>query len=91
MILAPSPAVAVPAASVRASRGPSTALSAGYVPDGLTRKEYEQLKKKQGAEADAKRKKFAAQKSEVGAYPTIIAVRTGHNSRRSHGDYIISR
>ncbi|CAM9913005.1 unnamed protein product [Scytosiphon promiscuus] len=48
--------VAVPAARVTAARASSTAVSAGYVPDGLTAEQYEGMKKKK-ADAAAKRKK----------------------------------
>lgn len=58
-------AVAVPAARVAATRSSSTAVSAGYVPDGLTAQQWEDMKKKKEAAAAARKKEVKSKKFEV--------------------------
>lgn len=60
-------AVAVPAGRVSAARSSSTAVSAGgYVPDGLTAKQWEDMKKKKEVAAAKRKKEVAGKKFEVG-------------------------
>lgn len=61
-------AVAVPAARVSAARSSSTAVSAGYVPDGLTAKQWEDMKKKKEVAAAKRKKEVASKKFEVGLW-----------------------
>lgn len=61
-------AVAVPAGRVSAARASSTAVSAGYVPDGLTAKQWEDMKNKKAAAASKRKKEVAAKKFEVGLW-----------------------
>lgn len=61
-------AVAVPAGRVSAARASSTAVSAGYVPDGLTAKQWEDMKKKKDTEAAKRKKEVKAKKFEVGLW-----------------------
>lgn len=56
--------VAVPAARVAATRASSTAVSAGYVPDGLTAKQWEDMKKKKEDAATARKKEVKGKKFE---------------------------
>eukprot|EP00737_Agarophyton_chilense_P005298 gb/GEZJ01007735.1/.p1 GENE.gb/GEZJ01007735.1/~~gb/GEZJ01007735.1/.p1 ORF type:complete len:135 (-),score=25.68 gb/GEZJ01007735.1/:273-617(-) len=56
--------VAVPAGRVSAARASSTAVSAGYVPDGLTAKQWEDMKKKKAADAAKRKKEVASKKFE---------------------------
>eukprot|EP00903_Cladosiphon_okamuranus_P007894 g7626.t1 len=56
--------VAVPAGRVSATRASSTAVSAGYVPDGLTAQQWEDMKKKKAADAAKRKKEVAAKKVE---------------------------
>lgn len=58
-------AVAVPAARLAVARPSSTAVSAGYVPDGLTQKQWDEIKNKKASAAAASKKKVAAKKFEV--------------------------
>lgn len=55
----------MPAARVVATRASSTAVSAGYVPDGLTAKQWEDMKKKKEAAAAARKKEVKNKKFEV--------------------------
>lgn len=57
--------VAVPAARLTVARPSSTAVSAGYVPDGLTEKQWDEIKNKKASAAAASKKKVAAKKFEV--------------------------
>lgn len=61
--------VGVPPARVVA-RSTSTARGAGYIPDGLTEKEWEAMKKKKAAEAANNKKYFKQKKFEARKYPT---------------------
>lgn len=65
-------AVAVPAGRVTAARASSTAVSAGYVPDGLTEKQYADLKNKKEATAAKRKKEVKAKKFEVGSWTVCI-------------------
>lgn len=56
--------VAVPAARLTVARPSSTAVSAGYVPDGLTEKQWDEIKNKKASAAAASKKKVAAKKFE---------------------------
>lgn len=58
-------AVAVPAARLTAARPSTTTVSAGYVPDGLTQKQWDDMKKKKAAAVAARKKEVASKKSEV--------------------------
>lgn len=57
--------VAVPAARLTVARPSSTVVAAGYVPDGLTEKQWNDIKNKKASEAAASKKKVAAKKFEV--------------------------
>ncbi len=57
--------VAVPATRVTAARASSTSVSAGYVPDGLTAKQWEDMKKEKASKAAARKKEVANKKFEV--------------------------
>lgn len=50
-----------------AARASSTAVSAGYVPDGLTAQQWEDMKKKKETEAAKRKKEVASKKFEVGS------------------------
>eukprot|EP00752_Nemacystus_decipiens_P016522 g14767.t1 len=56
--------VAVPAGRVSAARASSTAVAAGYVPDGLTAQQWEDMKKKKAADAAKRKKEVASKKFE---------------------------
>ncbi|CAN0330937.1 unnamed protein product [Ectocarpus sp. 12 AP-2014] len=56
--------VAVPATRVTSARASSTAVSAGYVPDGLTAKQWEDMKKEKASKAAARKKEVASKKFE---------------------------
>lgn len=57
--------MAVPAARLTVARPSSTAVSAGYVPDGLTEKEWNDIKNKKASAAAASKKKVASKNFEV--------------------------
>lgn len=69
----PPCAVAVPAARVTSARASSTAVSAGYVPDGLTAKQWEDMKKEKASKAAARKKEVASKKFEVGSLAVYFA------------------
>lgn len=58
--------VAVPAARLTAARTSTTAVKAGYVPDGLDPKEWEAMKKKKNAKTATNKKFYKEKKYEVG-------------------------
>lgn len=78
--------VAVPATRVTAARASSTSVSAGYVPDGLTAKQWEDMKKEKAAKAAARKKEVANKKFEVNQLGGIGTCRPLIYllSRRSH-------
>ena len=57
--------VAVPAARLTVARPSSTTVAAGYVPDGLTEKQWNDIKNKKASEAAVSKKRVAAKKFEV--------------------------
>lgn len=68
-------AVAVPAGRVSAARVSSTAVSAGYVPDGLTAQQWEDMKKKKATDAAKRKKEVASKKFEVGCGQQFLLLR----------------
>lgn len=66
--------VAVPVPQLSTSRSSSTAVSAGYVPDGLTEKEYEDMKKNKAQKAAARKKEVKDKKFEVSTTAFALSV-----------------
>lgn len=69
--------VAVPAARLTAARTSSTAVKAGYVPDGVSVKDWEAMKKAKSQKVASNKKYYKEKKHEVG----FLACIPGHCCR----------